>query len=328
MPTKILVLSANPNGTSKLQLDKEVRDIQEGLRQTQYREKFEFKASWAVRIKDIRRALLSYRPNIIHFSGHGVEDGCLYIENEQGSIQSICPDALAGLFKIFAEDIQCVLLNACYSEEQAKAIAQHIDHVIGMRKEIGDSAAVEFSTAFYEALGEGCSIKKAYEIGRNAIHLAGLGGYTDTVLRIKELLPNDNTKARVFDTDNVILSEDKEQRKAKRTRFEVVLKGSIEDLDSQTLEDLLDYLKTKIEDPTLTVKLVERGSIKIVFEGSEKGFSLLSRLRETGEFQELGGFSVQNVEKVKIDPESNSRVENISSSISQLRQIEEVPVGD
>lgn len=50
--------------------------------------------------------------------------------------------ALAGLFALFAEDIRCVVLNGCYSEVQARAIAQHIPYVIGMNKAIRDKAAI------------------------------------------------------------------------------------------------------------------------------------------------------------------------------------------
>lgn len=58
----------------------------------------------------------------------------------------------------------CVL-NACYSEAQAKAIARHIDYVIGMQQAIGDTAAIAFSAGFYQALGDGRNIEEAYKMG-------------------------------------------------------------------------------------------------------------------------------------------------------------------
>ncbi len=39
------------------------------------------------------------------------------------------------LFELFADKIECVVLNACYSEPQAKAIAQQIDYVIAKIRE-------------------------------------------------------------------------------------------------------------------------------------------------------------------------------------------------
>lgn len=66
------------------------------------------------------------------------------------------------------------MLNACYSEVQAGAIAQHIPYVVGMKQAIGDKASIEFAVGFYAALGAGESIEFAYEFGRNAVELAGL----------------------------------------------------------------------------------------------------------------------------------------------------------
>ena len=57
------------------------------------------------------------------------------------------------------------MLNACYSEVQARAIAQHIPYVVGMTKAIGDRAAIAFAVGFYRALGASLTIQEAYEFG-------------------------------------------------------------------------------------------------------------------------------------------------------------------
>lgn len=80
--------------------------------------------------------------------------------------------------------MECILLNACYSEIQAKAIAQHIEYVIGMSQEIGDRAAIEFSVGFYDALGAGRNIEVAYKFACNAIQIASIPEYlTPKLLR-------------------------------------------------------------------------------------------------------------------------------------------------
>ncbi len=73
--TKILILSANPKDTSRLRLDEEVREIEEGLLRSKHRDRFQIQARLAVRMIDIRRALLDYEPKIVHFSGHGIKKG-------------------------------------------------------------------------------------------------------------------------------------------------------------------------------------------------------------------------------------------------------------
>ena len=168
MPKTILVLAANPRDTARLRLDQEVREISNGLRRSRMRDQFVLRQEWAPRPEDVRRAMLDYQPNIVHFCGHGGTEG-IFFEDEQGRSELVDSETLADFFKLFADTVECVLLNACYSEEQAKAIARHIDYVIGMRAGISDEAAIEFAVAFYDALGAGRDIKFAYKLACNAI---------------------------------------------------------------------------------------------------------------------------------------------------------------
>ncbi|BAZ20595.1 WD-40 repeat-containing protein [Kalymmatonema gypsitolerans NIES-4073] len=162
----ILILAANPQGTSRLQLDKEVREIDEGLRRASKREQFRLEQKWAVRQRDFYRAILDYQPQIVHFSGHGASVDGIVLGNEADEPAFLNADALASMFKLFAtKGVECVLLNACYSEVQAKAISQHVNYVIGMNRTIGDKAAIAFSVAFYDALAAGQQIEFAYELG-------------------------------------------------------------------------------------------------------------------------------------------------------------------
>jgi predicted NACHT family NTPase len=170
----ILVLASSPVDEARLRLDKEVREIDEGLRRSQKRDQFRLEQRWAVRADDLRRALLDTQPQIVHFCGHGAGDEGLVIEDENGKSKLVSTEALASLFELCAEHVECVLLNACYSEIQADAIVQHISYVIGMEKEIGDTAAVKFAVGFYDALGAGKSIEASYKFGRNAIQLESI----------------------------------------------------------------------------------------------------------------------------------------------------------
>jgi hypothetical protein len=171
---KILILTANPKNSDKLRLDEEVREIQEGLQRSRSRDQFEIISKWAVRPDDLRRALLDHEPQIVHFSGHGVGQDGLILENNAGQMKPVSAQSLARLFKLFQDRVECVLLNACYSEVQANAIHQHIDHVIGMNQAIGDRAAIEFAVGFYDGLGAGRSYTDAFEFGLSAIDLEGI----------------------------------------------------------------------------------------------------------------------------------------------------------
>ncbi|MDJ0737492.1 MAG: CHAT domain-containing protein [Nostocaceae cyanobacterium] len=181
----ILILASNPKNTSQLRLDEEVREIDAGLQRAKKRSLFDLKQRWAVRVEDVYQALLDFKPQIVHFSGHGTGNDGLALEDEAGKLKLVDTKALAELFELFSNTIECVVLNACYSEIQAQAIAKHIPYVIGMNQAIGDKAAVKFATGFYNALGAGESFEFAYKLGCNVIQLDGIPEHLTPVLKKK-----------------------------------------------------------------------------------------------------------------------------------------------
>lgn len=172
---RILFLGANPHGSTPLRLDHEVREIDAALRQAEFRDSFDFRQQWAVRVADLQRALLQHKPQILHFSGHGERTDVLIFEDQFGGQRPVPGEVLAKLLSLFSKSIRCVVLNACHSRGQAEAIAESIDCVIGMSKAIGDEAAIHFSTSFYQALAFGSDVKTAFELGCVQIQLEELG---------------------------------------------------------------------------------------------------------------------------------------------------------
>ena len=172
--TTILFLAANPGNTTRLRLGAEVTAIRAGLAQSTYRDHFAFEQIWATTPQAMQSAILKVRPQIVHFSGHGSDQDVLLLENDSGQSKLVAAQALSGLFELFADCVECVVLNACYSEVQASAIAQHIPFTIGMNQAIGDRAATQFSVGFYTALGEGETIPFAFKYGRSCISMDGL----------------------------------------------------------------------------------------------------------------------------------------------------------
>ncbi|MBN3995198.1 MAG: hypothetical protein HWQ36_33270 [Nostoc sp. NMS2] len=186
----ILFLAANPGGSSQSRLEQEARDISDGLLRARHRDRFKFEQRWAVRPRDIQLALLECNPQIVHFAGHRnttteteiePEEGLVF-EDDTGHTHLIPANALADLFKLFSDQVNCVLLNGCYTEEQAKVIAQHIPYVIGMKQSITDKAALDFALGFYDALGSGRSMEFAYHLGCSAIQMAGLSEHLTPIL--------------------------------------------------------------------------------------------------------------------------------------------------
>ena len=172
---KVLFLAANPRNSSELRLGEEVREITEGLKRSRYQANFNLISNWAVRSRDFYRHILDVQPYIVHFSGHGTGEDGIILEDDIGEIQLVSTSALESLFKLFAsKGLECVLLNACFSEVQAEAISQYIPYVLGMTKGIGDKAAIIFAVAFYDALGAGETIEFAFELACTAIKMVNI----------------------------------------------------------------------------------------------------------------------------------------------------------
>ena len=97
----ILLLAANPKNTSRLNLPQEVRQIEDSLRSSVKGRGYNVVSRWAVRIRDLRQALLEYEPVIVHFLGHGAGEHGLIFEDEVGNAKYVSGQALARLFKQF-----------------------------------------------------------------------------------------------------------------------------------------------------------------------------------------------------------------------------------
>lgn len=124
MVQTILILAANLQGTTPLRLDQEVREIDAGLQRAKQREQFVLEQKWAVRPRDIQRAMLDINPQIIHFSGHGTGDEGLVFEDETGSAKLVDGEALAGLFNLFADQVECIVLNDLHSIDNKQALCK------------------------------------------------------------------------------------------------------------------------------------------------------------------------------------------------------------
>ena len=162
---KILFLAASPTATAKLELDRELRTIKEKIRLSKYRDNLTLNDEWAVRDEDVLQFINLHHPNIVHFSGHGTTTGELLFEGHKRAIRPIPPKTLQLLLGNFKNHVHLVILNACHSHIQAKAIAEEIDLTIGMQHAINDETAIVFISAFYLALGFGESVQNAFQQG-------------------------------------------------------------------------------------------------------------------------------------------------------------------
>jgi esterase/lipase superfamily enzyme len=172
----VLVLAANPKGTDSLKLQQETDLIRASLRENGSGREYVVQIQQATRAEDLSRYLLQYEPVIVHFAGHGSSTGEIILENNQNQMQPVTPEALANLLAAVGHEIECVVLNNCFSLEMADALVKHVRCTIGMSREIEDRSAVEFARAFYRGLAFDRGYYQAFEQGRAQIKLLQLPG--------------------------------------------------------------------------------------------------------------------------------------------------------
>jgi hypothetical protein len=207
---KILILAANPIDSVRLSLEREVAEIRTTLQLSANRDRFTIEARGAVRPGDLQMYMYDLNPQIVHFSGHGVgtsrdepiatrkftvivdtdspPEGLMF-EDEDGRAKLVSIAAISNLCALFADRVVCVVLNACYSAQQAEEIVKYFPYVIGMNRAIGDLAARKFSQGFYRAIWDERSIEEAFASGKNAIELDGISEELTPVLLTRQIAP-------------------------------------------------------------------------------------------------------------------------------------------
>jgi hypothetical protein len=161
---KILFMSSGPEDQGYLSLNREMRKVEEILESAKNRDQFDLKQKVAVKFETLAKSILEIEPEIIHFSGHGETNG-LALEKEDGTTHFVENDTIRRIFEINIDNLKCVLLNSCYSLDQAREISKLGIAVIGMNDSIEDNTAINFSRGFYTSLGAGKDIMTCFRTG-------------------------------------------------------------------------------------------------------------------------------------------------------------------
>lgn len=192
--TTILFMTSNPSGTAELQLDKEQARISNRLQDSPNYAKFRMRMKKGVSPSEFQEYIVLEKPNIIHFSGHGDKNdttvrsmlsrgldvdethipqdntGIILYDEEKRNPILLRTNVIQRIFRTMISQgvpINVVLFNSCYSEDQAKAIANLVPYVIGSSWSVKDEAAIAFATGFYFGIAQGKTVKEACDLGIN-----------------------------------------------------------------------------------------------------------------------------------------------------------------
>lgn len=159
--TKILFLSATPKDVGQINTGKESR-FKDLIRYFDDEKRFDFNEEHGISTEQFQNFLVMEDPHIVHYGGHGEVEGIILED------QDLKADVLVEMLGN-SENVQCVVLNACYSLPIAKEVAKYIPFVIGTQDAFDDRSAIAFSRGFYMGIVAGKSIEKAFKNGITSI---------------------------------------------------------------------------------------------------------------------------------------------------------------
>lgn len=168
---RILFVAANADPEHGLDLEEEMRSLEQELAMSQFRSRVEAFFAKAARPADLVTQLRKYRPQVLHFSGHGSEKG-ISMRLDEGGTSFVGGEAFADTLK--ERGVRLVFVNACSSGGFGEALAEVADAVITTSEAVADIAARRFSAMLYQGICNGHSVKDAFRDASDTVRLYGL----------------------------------------------------------------------------------------------------------------------------------------------------------
>jgi hypothetical protein len=188
----VLFLASSPEDEAQLRLDKEIREIEQRLRQTEYRDSIRFVPKVARQLTDLIQDLNEARPHIVHFSGHG-NQAELAFENAEGRAQPLSNETLGVLLAATSDRIRLAVFNSCQSAAQAELATEYVSFAIGMETSVEDERAKTFAAQFYNSLGFGKTLAQAFNQAKAQV--AVIHGSRDEIPQLFEAPGEDSATA-------------------------------------------------------------------------------------------------------------------------------------
>jgi tetratricopeptide (TPR) repeat protein len=301
----VLFLAANPVAIQLLQISEECRAIEDKIRGAKFRDQLCFRSRWAARPADLLQCLHEDDPAVLHFSGHGAGAQGLCFLGEDGGVLCVSSDGLAKVVRAAGDSIKLIVLNACYTKIQAEALIAYVPCVIGMPDVIGDSAAITYASALYQALAFGSSIANAHHCGLAALAIHSTSGHTrdvdlaDIALHtpIPELLtrtdanPNNIYIVQHPNTSTATASTPR----GRRIHIEIDIDSDFETIDPEILARIVAEAYRLSGGQPIRIVCVTKGSVRLVLSFEPEAADVLMKLHGDGQLTQLCGLKVTNV---------------------------------
>lgn len=172
---RILYATANSGG-DLIRVDEEIRRVKAVVRSATHRDQVAVEHLPAATPGDLLDGLTSFRPHVVHFSGHADETVLVFDDGSpsHGPGRAVTADAFKRAMEAPDTPPVLVVLNACNSAAHLRSLLGKVAVAIGMSDSIGDADALVFATRFYGSLAEGQSVAAALATARVDMEMNGL----------------------------------------------------------------------------------------------------------------------------------------------------------
>jgi hypothetical protein len=186
-PLRVLVVIANPPGSTPLDLDQERETIEATFAEMEDVEVDVLEQATVEQLFDQLDVAGEY--HVLHYMGHGDFDertgrGVLLMEGEDGELQHVDGGTLAVMLHDKSDTVRLIFLNACKTAMSSREgeldpfggvatslIEAGIPAVVAMQFPISDRAAINFSRTFYHRLVHGIPVDTAVAAARKYLRI-------------------------------------------------------------------------------------------------------------------------------------------------------------
>lgn len=197
---QLRVLIPGAASAGDLRIGREQKRIRSAVESALHRNHIILDVRPAATTKDLLDAITTFRPHVVHFSGHRNHDLIVFDDHHDGVI--VTAQAFASAVSATDDPPLPVPLNSCNSASQIDELVKSVvPFAIGMSDEIDDGDALTYAAQFYAAVAQGQSIRSAHLSAQAALELAGLSGkelptlaHADDVNPATTLLAKPDTK--------------------------------------------------------------------------------------------------------------------------------------
>lgn len=198
---KILFVAAEPIGLPVTYWQKEYKSIIDVFNFSKLKDYCLLEAEFDTKSNDFLLAL-EREPWLIHFSGHGTQDGNLvFVDKHKEKFTARTRD----LIPFFEESktLKCVLFCSCHSSKLVEETKKVVEYSIGFEGPVENEDAIAFISQFYRNLSLVKTIDAAFNRAVNVFSFNKYQGEVKPILQlrkkylIEEIMKNNNQEARL-----------------------------------------------------------------------------------------------------------------------------------